>query len=360
MSANRTRQCNTHAKRTHAKRTHAKRTHAKRRTRFVQRGGQRNIELGYKDEYNLKRLHKRHDHSIYQMTSIVNEAKCLQVFSVDRGIHYLVLGLANGSLEPIHFKIINLNKDEDHVPPEVVQNIEASLTTHATRTYSDLVADLEQQDVRVIKQMCHEEQYPKRELDRAKRVLDEFNKALRTACPNNDLYLTLDYAYNLPGLVHTYLHWHTFNDIDFLILCLYHNDTCVSSIELMKDEGRMDINSKTLEMYEGYKYNTLLRGVAILVAAALGCTHFDSTAINPTSAYVLLKYYKAQPLTKTFADYLSTQPNLTYATIADFKNVHKRFDVNLTIELTPQNVQHTRRVVQKLIQDVDDEGISCP
>jgi hypothetical protein len=128
----------------------------------------------------------------------------------------------------------------------------------------------------------------------------------------------------------------------------------------MNDGDHVDINSKTLQMYERNKYNTLLRGVAILVAAALGCTHVDSTAINPTSAYVLLKYYNAQPLTKKFADYLSTQPKLNYETIANFQTVQKRFDVNLTVELTPPNVEHARSVVQKLIREVDDQGISCP
>lgn len=77
---------------------------------------------------------------------------------------------------------------------------------------------------------------------------------------------------------------------------------CISSIscKVDDDDRSMEISSKTHEKHEGKKYNLLLRSAIILLAKHVKTqtgkpiTKIISRAINPISAFSMIKYFNAQ------------------------------------------------------------------
>lgn len=77
---------------------------------------------------------------------------------------------------------------------------------------------------------------------------------------------------------------------------------CISSIscKVDDDDRSIEISSKTHEKHEGKKYNLLLRSAIILLAKYVKTqtgkpiTKIVSRAINPISAFSMIKYFNAQ------------------------------------------------------------------
>jgi len=80
-----------------------------------------------------------------------------------------------------------------------------------------------------------------------------------------------------------------------LALCKKSENKCISTIELViSPTGEMLINSKTDPAEEGKKYNKLLRSILFIVAGKISAARYvKSIAINPISAWLLLKYSNA-------------------------------------------------------------------
>ena len=83
-----------------------------------------------------------------------------------------------------------------------------------------------------------------------------------------------------------------------LLLCLNIRKNgkihCISSISCKIKGGEMEISSKTHRDYEGKKYNLLLRSAMILLAYNIRpITKIVSRAINPISAFSMVKYFNA-------------------------------------------------------------------
>ena len=82
-----------------------------------------------------------------------------------------------------------------------------------------------------------------------------------------------------------------------LILCLYYNENCISSIILIyKDEDTIGIDSNTYNNYQGNKYNTLLRAIVVILSSYIICnskniSKISSNAINPISAWLLISNF---------------------------------------------------------------------
>lgn len=84
-----------------------------------------------------------------------------------------------------------------------------------------------------------------------------------------------------------------------LLLCLNITKNgkihCISSISCKINGGEMEISSKTHRDYEGKKYNLLLRSAMILLAHHIRpITQIVSRAINPISAFSMVKYFNAK------------------------------------------------------------------
>ena len=84
-----------------------------------------------------------------------------------------------------------------------------------------------------------------------------------------------------------------------LLLCLNITKNgkihCISSISCKIKGEEMEISSKTHRDYEGKKYNLLLRSAMILLAHHIRpITQIVSRAINPISAFSMVKYFNAK------------------------------------------------------------------
>ena len=129
--------------------------------------------------------------------------------------------------------------------------------------------------------------------------IDALNSILENKCSN--LYLKLDNYYNLNGVLTTY-----FNEYDLIILCLYHDNNCISSISIKYNTPyTLEIYSKTCETYTNKKYNTLLRAVIIILASDIICTSnpirkIYSNAGSPISAWLLIKNFDVNIISDTF------------------------------------------------------------
>ena len=94
-------------------------------------------------------------------------------------------------------------------------------------------------------------------------------------------------------------------DLPVLLLCLNIKKNgskhCISSISCKINDldNSIEISSKTHTDYEGKKYNLLLRSAIILLAQKIEnrgqqITHIVSRAINPISAFSMVKYFNAR------------------------------------------------------------------
>ena len=131
-------------------------------------------------------------------------------------------------------------------------------------------------------------------LDVVKEKIVDLNRILNTKCPN--LELQCDNYYNLKGHISVY------EDIPFdgVIICLYYNGNCISSITLqVAQNGIVKIESQTDEHFQGKGFNKLLRCVAVIISAILICNDTDapfkilrSEPVNPVSAWLLISNFK--------------------------------------------------------------------
>jgi len=134
------------------------------------------------------------------------------------------------------------------------------------------------------------------DLSNAKRIVDQLNAALQPKCPG--FHLRIDYITSFPpdSIVSLY------SDIPPnsyfqppLVLCLFTENNCVSSITINVTKTEITIDSKTNELYEGRKFNTLLRAVAIIISKSLNeiAKMLVSIAVNATSASLMIKRFNA-------------------------------------------------------------------
>ena len=131
----------------------------------------------------------------------------------------------------------------------------------------------------------------------AQTKITELNGHLQKKCPN--LRLQLDFVKNLPGPITRYSRVvgpTTRARGKRLILCLYENSKCISSIEMNIVFGHeITINSRTDKDKEGKKYNKMLRAVVMLVGGLIpGITQLHSVAENPISAWLLIDNFQVE------------------------------------------------------------------
>ena len=159
--------------------------------------------------------------------------------------------------------------------------------------------------------------------------------------------------------------WSAGTDDDGYVLCLMHNENCISSIQVEPDAAvstMLEMNSFTNPSYESRKYNKLLRFVLIFIADAIMCpgenkqrfTTISSHAVNPISAWLLMGYF----------DYYlqdADDPNLT-STWQNKRNLkdaiwtHKYSCFEITIPLHRKNIDQAMNLISDLIHG----DLKCP
>lgn len=85
---------------------------------------------------------------------------------------------------------------------------------------------------------------------------------------------------------------------DYLMLCLYHRNSCISSVTLNIKDTTITIESKTHEDYESKKFNKLMRCITIIICDKLICNIGEklktivSYPINKISSWLLISNFE--------------------------------------------------------------------
>ena len=111
---------------------------------------------------------------------------------------------------------------------------------------------------------------------------------------------------------------------------------CISSISCKINEDEMEISSKTHKKYEGNKYNLLLRCAVVLLAPYIknedvtSITKVVSRAMNPISAFSMIKYYNARndELDEYMEDNEIEPSEITLENVTDFFDEKNELEID--------------------------------
>lgn len=147
-------------------------------------------------------------------------------------------------------------------------------------------------------------------LDTTQEIIASLNEQIMETCP--DYKIILDYVYNA-----------RYKDVKFydkrthvmnFILCLMDktDNSCISSITFylknLETDDTLYFDSFTVETHQKRNMNKLLRGIAILIAPHLSknIQYIASPAVNPVSAYTMMKHFNAIP-EKKYVEYIENK-----------------------------------------------------
>jgi hypothetical protein len=152
--------------------------------------------------------------------------------------------------------------------------------------------------------------------------IGNLNAVLNARC--NNARLEVGYRLIMPNVI-----TEKYNSELELSVCLYVNEVGVSTIELLLEDETLNLEySSTHEKYEGNKYNKLTRAAAVVIAHQLGCTKLASMAINPASAYILIKYFHGRfddLKGRDSKSFTADNPNLMQDIISFYADKKNRF-----------------------------------
>lgn len=117
---------------------------------------------------------------------------------------------------------------------------------------------------------------------------------MQQKCSNLSLYLDYVYNHKTDSTLELYERFiEEYSDGPYsLVLCLYNDNHCISSITITIDGIELSIDSRTHTDYESRKYNILLLSIIIIISKYLSSdiTYIKSVAKNPASAYIMMRY----------------------------------------------------------------------
>ena len=347
------------------RKTHKKINKLKKYTRKIQKGGAFTVTIGDPSEYIITtELNKIHNSTIFKL----KHATCIKHFQVkdedlDFKFLYLDYSFSNTGI------LVKRNADTD------TSNIETIITFIENNQPIYKHTDFLKQN-NIITLVMTQRIICETEIDISATIpiIETLNTSLKDKCDN--LSLSLNYIYNMNGSVVSYS-----SDIAILVLCLNHpTEGCISSVEVVIiDVDDLNISSKTKGMFEGKKYNKLLRAALIIIAPLLNCRTLTSNAINPISTWLLMNSFNATTTDEEVIEFLhekgvleSDEPDqiitkdiLTKELIQEYHSIMDENDegeIFLNIDLTnPENIQKAQDVFNELIStETHDKEIICP
>ena len=222
-------------------------------------------------------------------------------------------------------------------------------------------------------------------------ILEKLNIKLKKKCDN--LKLVISQVYNLENPCYNNEHDKSWWKDDSLVICLYLNDRCISSIILKPwyDPDTLELTSETDTTHVNKKYNSLLRSVMILICIKLFCStnikKLVSLAINPISVYSLITKFDTitdipHGKDQNIQEYLKEQQKLNPNTSAldiikeymrqkeddDEEHLYEDMDfgiepmyeaIKITIELTAENILTANNLFNKLVSHSKKDSITC-
>jgi hypothetical protein len=186
-------------------------------------------------------------------------------------------------------------------------------------------------------------------LDDAKHVIQSLNDELQKTC--RGFHLHIDYITSFPSgstvSMYSDVRLNTYIKPP-LLLCLMHGKDCVSSITLKVSKSQLNIDSRTNALYEGRKFNTLLRAVAIIISKSLNqsAEHLTSNAANIISAILMIKRFNACTPGGDISK-IAIRPDKLDKIINDYFSHNDGMET--MVELNEENIANARSVFHETV-----------
>jgi hypothetical protein len=317
------------------------------RRRFV--GGHKKIIIAPSHAFDLQQINIVNKNTIYSIT--IDE--CIYYFYGEDKKYLLVLIRDK-------YYILKLHESYDDIDMTLLEGIEQKLPINDVREERELRKHLRGTDILYFRyDVCHKSL----DLERAQAKVLELTRILQTKCPN--LSLHLDYIYNMHPPNNMFAIWGTiFPNPYLLVLCLYNEHGCISSISIKLERDTINIDCVTDSNFEGKKYNKLLRSVVILISVLLPVhiSRIISLAINPISAYLLITYFGGiipppaiVPDNIEFFTFLQ-ESHITITPETDYKELFEKykkdFGLIVYIGLTTKNIENAERKFHAILDEI--------
>ena len=217
-------------------------------------------------------------------------------------------------------------------------------------------------------------------LNDAQKKLIELNHSLQTKCSNLSLHLDYVYNHKTDSTLELYKDLNKKYSVGpyLLVLCLYNDNHCISSITITIDGIELSIDSRTHTDYERRKYNTLLCSIIIIISEYLSSdiTYIKSIAINPASAYIMMQYFGGKLHYNPYDDGETNEreffnfseimerplynPDTNYKELFDlYKDKFKTFKtLIIAVKVNPENIEKAYTKFKDLVRGISQ--ITCP
>ena len=316
-------------------------------------GNDPHIILSSNDRFNIQKKTNINHIDIYQ----VDFGDCLRYISPENGIEYI------GIIYEDSLYIFNL-KNNNQFSEDLLSNINANFNykfddflkilkeeaqeTQETQETQDFWYEVLANFRKMRKKFTlyrnlHLSECPNLiDLSEAKHTIEQLNIELNTSCPGFNI--NLDYNLNLiePKFVSSFFNPQPTD----LVLCLFRENFCVSSISIKFIGNEISIDTRTDTNYEGRKFNKLLISILIYIAKQLDITKefIYSEAVNPISAYVMLRNFNAT--SEAGFNNTSTMEELA-------REIDENLHIITNVELTDANIEKAKLVFNETITKID-------
>jgi|LauGreDrversion4_1035100.scaffolds.fasta_scaffold193810_1 hypothetical protein len=183
----------------------------------------------------------------------------------------------------------------------------------------------------------------KNAVNKINKQLAEFNK--KKGC---DYKIDINYFYKMDKTAKVSAHHRVYPKT--LVMCIFRNNICVSSMIIDYYNGAIEIFSRTKRGHDGNKLNKLLRAVIIIIGKNIhtDAAYIRSEAANPISAYLMVKYFNAE----------DPGGKVEFSTYEEFrKYAEKHGNLMVTVTLNDVNIENAKKVFDKILND--DDELKC-
>ena len=214
-------------------------------------------------------------------------------------------------------------------------------------------------------------------LNDAQQKLIELNKSLQEKCSNLSLYLDYVYNHKTDSTLELYKDLNKKYSVGpyLLVLCLYNDNHCISSITIKIDGTELFIDSRTHISYQNKKYNILLRSIIIILSKHISkdIKYIISNAINQGSAYMMMQYfggklynpysYDVGENEREFLKFSETMGIPLYEPDTNYKNLFDLYKgkfkmLTIAVEVNPENIEKADTKFNDLVRGISQ--ITCP
>jgi len=282
-----------------------------------------------------------------------NDEECEKYFNLNDDIDYL------SYINDNKFIVVNL-KDNINLDKKIKTEISSIFNKKNIELFIDREDELKEiikEETISIPKFSFVKSFPPEcaniiNLDKTKKKLEELNKEL-IKCTKYKI--NIDYIFQMSE--NTEINALSFYSTS-LLLCIFDENKCVSSIVIkkMNEDGEIYFDSKTKIEYENQKLNKLLRATIIIIVKSLypkaNCVR--SEAINPLSAYIMIKTFNAIAfnIDDEFDDEEITEELTTLKDIKEYmalEDGNYTNEIDTKIELTNENIENAKNVFNDVI-----------